>query len=75
MRGTSGKGRTRGAESWWGCADYGSDSDSGLLIDSDSSSDSDSDSGPDTKYEINNTLIVERIFVVQAKQKKRDISY
>ena len=59
----------RGAESWWGC----SDSDSGLLFDSDS--ESDSDSGPDTKYKINNTLIVERVFAVQAKQKQRDISY
>ena len=35
---------TRGAESWWDC----SDSDSG------------SDSGSNTKYKINNTLIVER---------------
>ena len=61
----------RGAESWWGRSD--SDSDSGPLIDSDSGSDS--DSGPDTKYEINNTLIVERFFAVQAKQKKPDTSY
>ena len=61
----------QGAESWWGCSD--SDSDSGLLIDSDSGSDS--DSGYDTKNKINNTLIVERVFAVQAKQKRRDISY
>ena len=38
----------RGAESWWGCSDFDSGSDSGLLIDSDS----DSDSGSDTKYNI-----------------------
>ena len=37
--------RNRGAESWWGCSDSGSDS--GLLIDSESGSDS--DSGSDTK--------------------------
>ena len=66
-------GTARGAESWWGCSD--SDSDSGFLIDSDIGSDSNSDSGPDTKYKINNTLIVERVFAVQAKQKKCDISY
>ena len=47
--------KCRGAESWWGCSD--SDCDSVLLIDSDSHSDS--DSGCDTKYKINNTLIVE----------------
>ena len=64
---------SRCAESWWCCSD--SDSDSGLLIDSDSGSDSDSDSGLDTNYKINNTLIVERVFAVQAKQKKRDLSY
>ena len=50
--------QSRGAESWWGCFDSDSGSDSGLLIDSDSGSDSgilidsdsgsDSDSGPDT---------------------------
>ena len=51
-----------GAESWWGC----SDSDPGLLINS--GSDSDSYSGPGTKYEINNTLIVERVSAVQAKK-------
>ena len=47
----AGKGRlkSRGAESWWGCFDSGSDS--GLLIDSDFGS----DSGFDTKYAINNT--------------------
>ena len=49
---------TRGAESWWGCSDSGSDS--GLLIDS--------DSGSHTKYKINNTLIVERVSAVQAKK-------
>ena len=65
----------RGAESWWGCSDSDSDSDSGLLIGSDSGSDSDSDSGLDAKYKISNTLIVERIFDVQAKQKKRYVSY
>ena len=43
---------SRGA--WWGT------SDSGLLIDS--------DSGFDAKYEINNTLIVERVSAVQAKE-------
>ena len=45
---------SRGAESWWGCSDSGSDS--GFLIDSDSDSslvattpgDSDSDSGSDS---------------------------
>ena len=37
----------RGAESWWGCYDFDSGSDSRLLIDSDSS---DSDSGSNTKY-------------------------
>ena len=57
---------SRGAESWWGCSDSGSDSDSGLLV----GSDSDSDSGPDAKYKINNTLIVERISAVQAKKKE-----
>ena len=50
----------RGAESWWGCSDSGC----GLLIDSDSGSDSDFD----VKYEINNTLIVERVSAVQAKR-------
>ena len=45
---------TRGAESWWGCSDSDSGSDSGLLIDSHSGS------GSNTKYKINNTLIVER---------------
>ena len=51
----------RGAESWWGCFDSDSGSDSELLIGSDSGSDSDpdSDSGSDTKYKINSTLIVE----------------
>ena len=49
--------QSRGAESWWGCSDSGSDSDSGFLINSDS--DSDSDSGFDAKYEINNTFIVD----------------
>ena len=53
----------RGAESCWGC----SDSDSGLLIDSDS------DSGSDTKYRINNTLIVERVSAVQAR--KRNVTF
>ena len=48
---------SRGAESWWGCSS--SRSDSGLLIDSDSGSDS--GSGSDSKYEINNTLIVESL--------------
>ena len=57
---------TRGAESWWDCSDSGSDSDSGLLIDSDSGSDS--DSGFDPKYEINNTLLVEWVSAVQAKK-------
>ena len=56
----------RGAESWWGCSDSGSDSDSGLLIDSDS------DSGSDTKYKINNTLIVEQVSAAQAKKKKEE---
>ena len=46
---------SRGAESWYGC----SDSDSG------SDSDPDSDSGTDTKYNINNTLMVQS---VQAKK-------
>ena len=63
--------QSRGAESLWGCSDSDSDSDFGLLIDSDSGS----DSGPDAKYKINNNLIVERVFAVQAKQRKRDISY
>ena len=65
--------QSRGAESWWGCSDSDSDSDSDsrLLIDSDTGS----DSGPDAKYKINNNLIVERVFAVQAKQRKRDISY
>ena len=48
----------RGAESWWGCSD--SDSDSGLLVGS--------DSGPDTKYKINKTWIVERVSAIQAKK-------
>ena len=39
----------RGVESWWGCSDSGSYSDSGLLIDSGS------DSRSDTKYKINYT--------------------
>ena len=60
---------TRGAESWWRCSDSDSESDSGLLIDSDS------DPGSDTKYKINNILIVERVFAIPANQKKRDISY
>ena len=34
--------KIRAAESWWGCSDSDSGSDSGLLIDSDSGSDSDS---------------------------------
>ena len=54
----------RGAGLWWGCSD--SDSDSGLLIDPDL----DSDSGPDKKYKINNTLIVERVSAVQAKKEE-----
>ena len=64
----------RGAESWWGCSDSGSDSE--LLIDSDSYSDSDydSDSGSDVKYKISNTLIVKRVSAVQAK-KKRALHY
>ena len=49
---------TRAAESWWGCSDSGSGYDSGLLIDSDS------DSGFDTKYEVNKTLIVDRVSAV-----------
>ena len=57
---------SRGAESWWGCSDSGSDS--GLLIDSDSDSDSDSDPGSDTHYKMNNTLIVERVFAIQAQK-------
>ena len=48
---------SRGAESWWGCSDSGSDSDSGF----------------GANYEINSTLIVERVYAIQAK-KKRDIS-
>ena len=59
---------SRGAESWSGCSDSGSDSDSGFLINSDPGSDSDSDSGFDSKYEINNTLIVERVSAVQAQK-------
>ena len=58
------------AESWWGCSDSGSDYDSGLLIGSDSGSDSDFNSGPDAKYKINNTLIVERSSADQAKKKE-----
>ena len=52
---------TRGAESWWGCSNSDSGSDSGLLIESDSGS------GSDTKYKINNTFIVERVSAVQGK--------
>ena len=48
---------TRDAELWWGCSDSDSSSNSGLLIDSDSGSDS--DSRFDTKYKMNNTVIVE----------------
>ena len=59
--------RARGAESWWGC------SDSGLLIDFDSDSSSDSDSWSDTKYKINNTLIVERVCAVKAR--KRNVTF
>ena len=54
----------RNAELWWGSSD--SDSDTGLPIDSDSGSDS--DFGFDTKYKINNTLIVERASAVQANK-------
>ena len=60
----------RGEGSWWGCSDSSSDSDSGLLTDSGSYS----DSGSDTKYKINNTLIVGQVSAAQAKKKKRDIS-
>ena len=56
---------TKGAGSWWGCSDSGSDSR--LLIDSDS------DSGSDTKYRINNTLIVERVSAAQAR--KRNVTF
>ena len=71
---------TRGAEpwlgcsdSWWGCSDSDSRSDSGVLIDSNSGSDPDPDSGPDAKYKINSTLIVERVSAVQAR--KRDVTF
>ena len=63
LTGQLGKGRYKqGVESWWGC----SDSDSGLLIDSVSGSDC--DSGSDTKYKINNTLIVGGVSTVRAKK-------
>ena len=59
---------SRGAESWRGCSDSDSGSDSGFLIDSDSGSDSDSDSGSHTKYKIHTTFIVEQVSAVQAKK-------
>ena len=59
--------RSRGGR--WGCSDSDSGSNSGLLIDSDSGS----DSGSDTKYKINNTLIVEQVSAVQAK--KRNVTF
>ena len=61
--------RGRGAESWWGCSDSGSDS--GLLIDSGSGSDS--DSGSDPKYKMSNIVIVERVSAVQAR--RRNIAF
>ena len=48
--------------------DSDSGSGSGLLIKSGSGSDS--DSGSDTKYKTNNTLIVERVSAVPAREKK-----
>ena len=59
------KAESRDAESWWGCSDSDTGSDSGLLIDSDSGS----DSGSDTKYKIDKTLIVERVSAVNARKK------
>ena len=61
----------RGAGSWRGCSDSGSVSDCGLLIDSGC----DSDSVLDTKYEINNTLIVERFFNRPSKKKEVTFPY
>ena len=66
---------SRGAESWWGCSDSGSDTDSEPLIDSDSDSgsDSDSDSGFYAEYEITLYIIVEKVCAIQPKKTRHFI--